>query len=338
MSNLRTNTAATGFGAFLKTWEGLLFGILLVTLGFNVALAPQFLTVQNQINLFQLSIEKIIVALVMTFIIISAEIDLSVASVMGLSACAFGVMVHNGVPAQYAIVLCLMLGLVAGATNAFFIAYVGIPSLVVTLATLIGYRGFARVLLEDKGFGDFPAWFNALGRDALIGPFPLSLMVFVIMLAGLGFVLHRTGFGREVFVIGNNAEMARYSGVRVARVRSILFMMSATTAAMAGVFYAARLSSVRGDAALGFELDIITMVLLGGVSVFGGRGSLLGVLLSILIVLNLRNGMALANITGHIQTGVTGILLIASVLIPNLAQSLRDARPRGQPPESAPKS
>ena len=338
MVNLRTEKLQSGPLAFLKTWEGLLVVILIFTIVANVIISPEFLTVQNQINLFQLSIEKIIAALVMTFIIISAEIDLSVASVMGLSACAFGVMVHAGMPAGYAIVLCLLLGVVAGATNAFFVAYVGIPSLVVTLATLIGYRGFARVLLEDKGIGDFPDWFNSLGRDALVGPFPLSLIIFAIMILGLGFILHRTGFGRQVFVIGNNAEVARYSGVRVPRVRSILFVMSSTTAAMAGLLYAARLSSVRGDAALGFELDIITMVLLGGVSVFGGRGSLLGVLLSILIVLNLRNGMALANVTGHIQTGVTGILLIASVLIPNLLQSIQNVKPPSKSPEAIQKT
>jgi rhamnose transport system permease protein len=309
--------------AFFKTWEGLLVVILAITLAVNALWVPEFLAPQNQINLFQLSIEKIIVALVMTFIIISAEIDLSVASVMGLSACAFGVMVEGGVPGGFAILLCLMLGALAGGFNAFWIAYLKIPSLVVTLAMLIMFRGLARVLLEDRGLSNFPDWFNALSRDALIGPFPLALVVFVVMLVVLSIVLHRTGFGRQVFFIGNNAEVARYSGVRVARVRTILFVMSGVTAAMAGLFYAARLASVRGDAATGFELDIITMVLLGGVSVFGGRGSMLGVLLSILIVLNLRNGMSLANITGHIQTGVIGILLIGSVLVPNLMQELQ---------------
>ena len=315
--------------AALKSWEGLLLVILIVTVAANVALASQFLTVQNQINLFQLSIEKIIVALVMTFIIINGEIDLSVASMMGLSACAFGVMVDAGVPAGLAIPICLALGALAGAFNAFWIAYVKIPSLVVTLAMLIGFRGFARVLLEDRGIGNFPAWFNDLSRVPVIGPLPLALIVFFVMLIGLGIVLHRTGFGREVFVIGNNAEVARFSGVRVERVKTILFILSGTTAAMAGLFYAARLASVRGDAALGFELDIITMVLLGGISIFGGRGSMPGVFLSILIVLNLRNGMALTNITGHIQTGVIGILLIMSVLGPNLYQSFNAWRKPG---------
>ena len=315
---------------FFKSWEGLLVAILAITLFLNVMLVPQFLTLQNQINLFQLSNEKIIVALAMTFIIISAEIDLSVASVMGLSACVFAYLVNGGMPANYAIVMCLLVGALAGAINAFWIAYIGIPSLVVTLASLIGFRGLARVLLEDKGIGNFPEWFNSLGRDGFIGPFPLAFVVFVILLAVLSVVLHRTGFGRKVFVIGNNAEVARYSGVRVVQVRTILFVMSGTVAALAGLFYAARLASVRGDAAAGFELDIITMVLLGGVSIFGGKGSMLGVLLSILIVLNLRNGMALANITGHIQTAVIGILLISSVLIPNLVQSMKASKPSSQ--------
>jgi rhamnose transport system permease protein len=310
----------------LKSWEALLVIILALTIVANVALAPQFLTVQNQINLFQLSIEKIIVAVAMTFIIINGEIDLSVASVMGLSACAFGVLVDAGVPGGIAILLCLLLGLAAGGINAFFITVMKIPSLVVTLAMLIAFRGFARVLLEDRGLGNFPIWFSSLGRDGLVGPIPLSLIIFLVLLVGGALVLHRTGFGRKVFFIGTNAEVARYSGVDIGRVKTILFAASGIIAALAGLLYAARLASVRGDAAFGFELDIITMVLLGGVSIFGGRGSMLGVFLSILIVLNLRNGMALSNITGHIQTAVTGTLLILSVLGPNLLQMWSERR------------
>jgi rhamnose transport system permease protein len=327
MQNQKVIFSGNLIKAFLRTWEGLLLMLLAVILTLNIFLAPNFMTLQNQINLFQLSNEKIIVALAMTFIIISAEIDLSVASVMGLSACTFAYLVNGGTNAGVAIVVCLLVGAVAGAINAFWIAYVGIPSLVVTLASLIGFRGLARVLLEDKGIGNFPGWFASLGRDGFIGPLPLAFVVFVILLVILSVVLHRSGFGRQVFVIGNNAEVARYSGVDVVRVRTILFLMSGILSALAGLFYAARLASVRGDAANGFELDIITMVLLGGVSIFGGKGSMLGVLLSILIVLNLRNGMALANITGHIQTAVIGILLIASVLVPNLMQRLQSAKP-----------
>ncbi|MEZ5797878.1 MAG: ABC transporter permease [Paracoccaceae bacterium] len=313
----------------LKSWEGGLLAVFLLTLAWNIAFAPEFLTVQNQINLFQLSIEKIIVALMMTLVIVNAEIDLSVASVMGLSAAAFGHMVNAGWDGGTAILICLMIGLAAGGLNAILSARLGIPSLVATLAMLIAFRGLARVLVKDNSLGGFPAWFVDLGQKGLIGPVPLSLLLFMLLLVALGVLLHRTGFGRQLVVIGTNAEVARFSGLNVARVKSTLFVMSGAVSALAGLLYAARLGSVRGDSALGFELDIITMVLLGGVSIFGGKGSMTGVLLSILIILNLRNGMALMNITGHIQTGVIGLLLIGSVLVPNLLGDLRARRARG---------
>ncbi len=317
----QTLRATAGLVRALGRWEGLLLLILVAVIAINVALSPMFLTVGNLINLFQLSIEKIIVALMMTLVIINGEIDLSVASMMGLAACAFGWLFQQGVPAAVAIPLVLALGLVGGAFNAFWIAVVGIPSLVVTLAMLIGFRGLARILVEDRGITGFPAWFNAMGQQPILGPLPLALIVFAVLFAILLVVLHRTAFGRRVYVIGNNAEVARYSGVPVRRVKAALFIASGFVAALAGLLFTARVGAVRGDVGLGFELDIITMVLLGGVSIFGGRGTLWGVLLSILIVLALRNGMALANITGHLQTGVIGLLLILSVLVPNLLQA-----------------
>ncbi len=307
----------------LKSWEGFLLLILVMIIIVNTTLAPNYLSIGNQINLFNLSIEKIIVVLVMTFIIINAEIDLSVASMMGLSACTMAWLYSQGTPISMAFLAGLLVGLLGGAFNAFWIARVGLPSLVVTLSMLICFRGLARVLLEDRSIGDFPDWFDALGQQPLIGPFPLAMVIFFILLAVAIVILQYSGFGRYVYVIGNNREVARYSGVSVPRVKLALFVTSGTIAALAGLLYAARLGSVRGDLAVGFELDIITMVLLGGVSIFGGSGSIYGVLLAILIVLNLRNGMSLANITGHIQTGVIGVLLILSVLIPNMTQTVR---------------
>lgn len=306
----------------LKGWEGFLLFILIIIIAANTTLAPNYLSIGNQINLFNLSIEKIIVALMMTFIIINAEMDLSVASMMGLSACTMAWLYAQGAPISVAFLAGLLVGLLGGAFNAFWIARVGLPSLVVTLSMLIGFRGLARVLLEDRSIGNFPDWFDALGQQPIIGPFPLAMIIFFILLAIAVVILQYSGFGRYVYVIGNNSQVARYSGVSVPRVKLMLFIASGTIAALAGLLYAARLGSVRGDLALGFELDIITMVLLGGVSIFGGSGSIFGVLLSILIVLNLRNGMSLANITGHIQTGVIGVLLILSVLIPNLTQTV----------------
>lgn len=304
----------------LKSWEGLLLAILLAVVAVNVSLAPAYLELGNQINLFQLSIEKIILALVMSFIIINGEIDLSVASVMGLSACLLGRLHELGVAFPSALLLALLAGLAAGVFNGFWIAYVGLPSLAVTLAGLIGYRGVARILLEDRSVGDFPAWFDRLGQQPLVGPLPLALLLFAILFVLALVALQYAAFGRYTYVIGNSSEVARYSGVRVRRVKLTLFVLSGLVAALAGLLLAARLGAVRGNTADGFELDVITMVLLGGVSIFGGTGSLAGVGLAILIILNLRNGMSLINLSGSIQTGVIGLLLILSVLLPNWAQ------------------
>jgi rhamnose transport system permease protein len=302
----------------LQSWEGLLAAVLVVIFAFNALMTPEFLGIGNQINLFQLSIEKIIVALVMTLIIINAEIDLSVGSMMGLSACAFGYLFQNGIAAPVAIAVCLGIGVMGGAVNGWFITRVGLPSLVVTLATLIGFRGLARVMVEDRGIGDFPDWFDALGQKGLLGPIPFALIAFVLLFAVIYVVLERSGFGRKTYVIGSNRDVAEFAGIDTARHKMILFIASGTVSAFAGLLYAARVGAVRGDVALGFELDVITIVLLGGVSIFGGKGTLVGTLLSVLIVLNLRNGMALLNITGHIQTGVIGLLLIASVVVPRI--------------------
>ncbi len=304
--------------ARLKSWEGLLLATLLVIFIFNVWATPEFLTVGNQINLFQLSIEKIIMALVMTFVIINAEIDLSIGSMMGLAACAFGWMFVQGVPPGLAIVICLGIGLAGGALNGWFITRVGLPSLVVTLGTLIGFRGLARVMVEDRGINDFPDWFDALGQQGLVGPVPFALIAFVVLFAILYVVLERSGFGRMTYVIGSNKDVAEYAGINTGRHKMVIFMASGLIAAFAGLLFAARVGAVRGDVGNGFELDVITIVLLGGVSIFGGKGTLVGTLLAILIVLNLRNGMGLLDITGHLQTGVIGILLIASVIIPRI--------------------
>ncbi len=306
-----------------RRWELLLLILLGLIVTINVAQSPFYLQLDNQINLFQLSIEKIIVALAMALIIINAEIDLSVASIMGLAACVLAWLYEQGVPVPLGILAGLCAGGLCGAFNGFWVAYVRLPSLAVTLAGLIGYRGLARVLSEDRSIGNFPAWFDALGQDALIGPLPLSLLIFFLLLLLAIIVLQYSAFGRYIYVIGNNLEVARYSGVKVRQVKMALFIISGTISALAGLLLAARLGAVRGNTAEGFELDIITIVLLGGVSIFGGSGTLIGVALSILIILNLRNGMSLMNITGNTQTGIIGLLLILSVLIPNWLNQAR---------------
>lgn len=316
---------------WLRGWDGLLLAILVIIVGFNAVATPHYLQVQNQINLFQLQIEKVIVALMMTFVIVNAEIDLSVGSVMGLAGCVMAYLYQLGLPFEVCLAAALLTGVVAGAFNGFMVSYVGLTSLIVTLATLIGYRGLAHVLLENRSVGNFPGWFEHLGQRPLVGPLPFALIVFVVMLVVAMIILHRSGAGRYIYAIGENKDVARYSGVNVRRVKMVLFTLSGLVAAFAGVLMAARLGSMRGDTALGAELEIITMVVLGGVSIFGGVGSLFGVILASLIILNLRNGMGLLNLTGEIQTGVIGILLIVSVLGPNIARSVRQAwrrRPR----------
>lgn len=303
----------------LKSWEGLLLILLVGVVFFNAYVSPVYLGLQNFINLFELSIEKIIVALVMTFIIINGEIDLSVASMMGLSACTVAWMWKAGQPMQVCILAALFVGLIGGAWNGFWVSFAGLPSLAVTLAGLIMFRGLGRVLVQDRSIGEFPIWFNSLGQQPILGPFPLAMLVFFAGVLAAIIILAYSGFGRYVYVIGNSKDVARYSGVRVRRVKMVLFMASGFVAALAGVLLSARLGAVRGSTAEGFELDIITMVLLGGVSIFGGTGSIYGVLLSIILILNLRNGMGLLNVSGSTQTGVIGTLLILSVLVPNIA-------------------
>ena len=186
---------------------------------------------------------------------------------------------------------------------------------------LIAYRGFARVLVEDRGITDFPEWFDALGQHPILGPFPLSMILFFVLVGVFWLILQWTAFGRKVYFIGSNRSVAEFSGIEVRSVKAWLFTMSGLISSLAGLLFAARVGAVRGDVGLGFELDIITIVLLGGVSIFGGVGSITGTLLAILIVLNVRNGMALANITGHVQTGVLGILLILSVMVPTIQET-----------------
>jgi rhamnose transport system permease protein len=283
----------------LKSWEGLLVLILVLVTIANIILEPRFLDIQNLINLFQNHIEKIIVALAMAFIIINGEIDLSVASVMAMAGCLMARLYEAGTPIEVAILVALGSGVVAGIVNGFWVAYVGLPSLAVTLAGLIGYRGIARLLLEDRAIGSYPDWFSQLGQRPIVGPFPASLLIFFLLSVIFLIILHYTAFGRYIYIIGNNREAARYSGVKVRRVKLTLFIISSIIAALAGILIAARFGSMRASTAEGFELDIITMVLLGGVSIFGGTGTLVGVLLAILIMLSLRNGMGLGLCDGQ---------------------------------------
>ncbi|MFM8593734.1 MAG: ABC transporter permease, partial [Chloroflexota bacterium] len=197
----------------LRGWEGILLVMLIVVLAYNITQVPNFLTINNQINLFQLGIEKAIVVLVMAFVIISGEIDLSVASMMGLAAATVAAMWETGAPMWLGILVALGVGAGFGLMNGFFVAKLGINSLAVTLAGYVGFRGLARLLVQDRSVGDFPQWFNDLGQKGLIGPVTFSILVYAIGAVLATIILHQTGFGRRTYVIGSSAPVARFSGV-----------------------------------------------------------------------------------------------------------------------------
>jgi len=330
--------------ARLRSWDGLLLAVVLVVIALNWLTAPNYLSAQNQVNLWQNGIEKAIVVLAMAFVIINGEIDLSVASLMGLSAVIVAVLWEQGYPVELAILVAILTGVALGLFNGFWVAIVGLPSLAVTLAGLIGYRGLAFMLIEDRSIGNaetaFPSWFEDIGQQPLsqfiglldpvpvIERAPLAIFVYFGLLILAAATLGMAGFGRKTYVIGSSLQVARYSGVGVAVHKLAIMTISGTVAAIAGVLFASHLGAVRGSTAFGFELDIITIVLLGGVSVFGGSGTMLGVFLSTLLVLNIRNGLGLQSVPGHTQTGVIGLLLILSVLLPNLLGRYQEAARR----------
>lgn len=310
-----------------NSWTVLLAAVLVVSFVFNLFESTGYLSVTNFVNMFQLSIEKIIVVVVMTFVIVAGEIDLSVASVMGFAACLVAWLnEHTVIPFLVLIVFGLAVSAGVGLIHGMIITRLGLPSLVVTLAGLIGWRGAARVLVEDRSVGDFPEWFDRLGQDPLIGPLPFAVILFFVLFGFGALVLSRTDIGRYVYVIGDSNEVARFSGVKVDQVKTMLFVASSTVAGLAGILFEARLGTARGDLANGFELEIITIVLLGGVSIFGGSGKMSGVALAILIFLNIRNGLGLAGIDGTTQTGVIGLILIASVLVQNALSRIDQRR------------
>ena len=308
----------------LRSREALLALILIAVLLINAQLSPYFFGVDNLVNVFQTSIEAAIMTLTMTFIILSAEIDLSVAAMMGLCAVIFGTLYQGGMAVPLAMILTIGVGGLCGAFNGLWIAYLGLPSLAVTLAGLIGYRGLAYVILQDQSVSGFPAWFTALGQTNIPGlPVPATLVLFVVLFIVCFIALHFLTFGRRIYAVGNNKVAARFAGVNVRRTKWTLYVLSGIMSAVAGLVYATRIGSVNGDVANGYELNVITMVVLGGVSIFGGSGTLVGVGLSVLVVLSLQNGMSLANINGSVQTSVIGLLLILSLLLPNVFADLR---------------
>jgi rhamnose transport system permease protein len=307
----------------LARWEVLLGLVLCVLLWIGARLSPVFLTPQNFSNLTVAEMEIAIVAVPMTLIIIAGEIDLSVESMVGLSSTVLGFLWAAGVPLSIGIPVVLAIGVLGGLLNGVLVTRAGLPSLVVTLGTLALFRGLASVVLGPRAVSNFPAEFTAFGFGNVPGtPVPWPLVVFAILALVVGLALHRTWFGRHVYATGKNQSAARYSGVPVVRLKTGLFVLSGLLSALAGVILTSRLSSARSDAGSGMTLAVVTAVLLGGVNIFGGSGTIPGVVLAIFTLAALQNALRLADVSTELQSISVGLLLILSVVVPNVARQL----------------
>lgn len=273
-----------------------------------------------------------LIALPMTLVIITGEIDLSVASTLGLTSAVMGQLWLSGLPLELIMPLCVVLGAALGAVNGLFVTRFGLPSLAVTIGTLALYRGLAFVVLGDQAVADFPvAW-----TDRAISPLagtsvPQAVVPVAILAVVFGVLLHATPVGRALYAMGNNDRAAAFAGIAVSRTKFWLFVSTGAVSGLAGVFWTLRYASARADNGSGLELAVVAAVLLGGVSIFGGRGGLVGVLAGVLLLGTLRNALQLADVPADALTIVTGSLLILSVVAPNVVRSARSGLRRRRP-------
>jgi len=261
----------------------------------------------------------LLIALPMTLVIVTGEIDLSVASVVGLSSVLLGDLHKAGVPIPAAALVAVLAGLLCGALNGFLVAYVGLPSLAVTIGTLALFRGLAVGLLGTTAVTDFPERWTDLAKAKIAGTsVPVVMDVFVVLAVVFVLLLHFSAFGRGVYDIGLNQEAAHFTGVDVARTKFVVFLLSGSVSALAGVFYTLRFGSARGDNATGLELQVIAAVLLGGVSIFGGRGRLHGVIAGVVLIGVISSALRLEGVTVNVINIIIGLLLVASVVSSSL--------------------
>ena len=289
----------------------------------------------------------LLIALPMTLVIISGEIDLSVASIVGLSSVLVGVLHDGGMSLPMAAVCALLAGVACGAFNGFLIAYLGLPSLAVTIGSLALFRGLAVGLLGTTAVTDFPEKWTDMATDKIgDSRIPQIMIPFLVLAVLFGLLLHFTSFGRGIYDIGLNKEAAHFSGVNVERTKFLLFVMSGAVSAFAGIYFTLRFGSARGDNANGMELQVIAAVLLGGVSIFGGRGRIFGVIAGVLLIGVISSALRLDGITVNVINIIIGLLLVASVMSTRVlawisAQTVRrnpkgTNPPKGTSPTSAP--
>jgi rhamnose transport system permease protein len=321
---------ATRLRAALGRWEALLIGLIAITLIAGSALSEEFLTADSfTTGSLDLS-EVALMALALTLVIVAAEIDLSVASMLALSSALMADLWNRGLPLELIMPICLLAGALCGAFNGFLVTRLGLPSLAVTIGTFALFRGLAYVVIGDESVTDFPAAWTDRGFGNFAGTFiPNTIVLFAILAVAFGVVLHATPFGRSIYAIGANQEAAYFAGLRVKRIKLTLFVVSGVVAALAGIVISLRNSTAAANVGQGFELTAITAVLLGGVSIFGGRGTILGVILALFLLGAIQKAILLSeSISSYWIQIVTGTLLVGSVLGPNVARRAREARRR----------
>jgi rhamnose transport system permease protein len=298
--------------------EAVLGALLVVALIVLAMQSDRFFTTDNLLNQGRLMAEVGLVALAMTFVIVSAGIDLSVGSILGLVAILLGVFWHNvGLPLPIAMLLGLVVGAFAGFVNGLIITRFKVPPLIATLATLALYRGLAEGISQARSVRGYPEWFFALGQGDFLGV-PVQLWLFIVAVAIAAGILGLTVFGREVYSIGSNEIAAHFSGIRVDRAKLLIYTASGLVAGLAAIVFVSRVSTTRSDMGTGLELDVITAVVLGGTSIFGGRGTIIGTVLGLFLMQALKSGLALAGVKGDGTIVIIGIVLIGATLISNL--------------------
>jgi rhamnose transport system permease protein len=323
--------------AWLQRWDTTLVLLLVVVAIVGQWASPDFL---SGTNLFYLGLdigEIALLSLPLTLIIVAGEIDLSIASILGLASALIGYLWDAGLPLETILPVVVVAGALAGAFNGFLVTRLGLPSLAVTIGTLALYRGLAFVILGDKAVADFPASYTRYGTTPLPGthvPYPTAL--FAVLAVVFAVLLHGTPFGRSVFAIGANREAAFFSGIRVKRTKLVLYVLSGAVAGLAGIVYTLRFASARADNGTGLELAVVAAVLLGGVSIFGGRGTLGGVVAAVFLLGGVRNALILNDVSNDTLNVVTGLLLIGSVVAPSAVRAaVRAVRPRPSAPSAS---
>ncbi len=298
-----------------ETLLAILLVLTLIVLSFQ---SDKFFTVANLLNQGRLMTEIGLIAIAMTFIIATGGIDLSVGSILGLTAILLGVFWQTvGMPLPLAMCAAILVGAFAGFCNGVIITRFKVPPLIATLATLALYRGLAEGISQARSVRGYPDWFYVLGQGNVLGV-PTQLWIFFAVAGAAAIILAWTSWGRTTYAIGSNETAARFSGMPVDRTKLALYTAAGFSAALAAVIFVSRVSTTRSDMGTGIELDAITAVVLGGTSIFGGRGTILGTILGLCLIQALKNGLSLAGVKGDGTIVLIGVVLILAVLASTL--------------------